>query len=158
MASAGPAPENQNVTVERIDQLIALFNQKGMDLPAGLFDRATQFLLNGSPYETLLGRSPDDPLILMLARGPSGYRFIVKALQHAVPDASIQRGALDWRDEAAACGGEFWLMGRLRGSGNAINVVIGFVLAFAQNGCVRQAAVTVDAETLALLRAARLAP
>jgi hypothetical protein len=158
MATAEPAPEGLSVTVERIDQLIALFNKKGMDLPAGLFDRATQFLLNGAAYETLLGRSPDDPLILMLARGPSGYRFIVKALQHAVPDASIQRGALAWRDDGAACEGECWLMGRLRGSGNAVNAVIGFSLSLAPSGCVRQAAVTVDAETLALLRAARLAP
>src|SRR4029434_2641734 len=101
MAAAEHTPESLKLALARIDQLIALFNKKGMDLPAGLFDRRTQFLLNGSAYEILLGRSPTDPLILMLARGPSGYRFIVKALQHAVPDAVIERGDLAWDENAS---------------------------------------------------------
>lgn len=50
-----------------IDRVIALFNAKAMDLPDGFFDRRTQFRLNGAPFETLLGQSPTDPLVLMLA-------------------------------------------------------------------------------------------
>jgi hypothetical protein len=79
----------------RIDELVALFNRRSLDLPGGLFDRRTQFLLNGTPFEAMLGRAPDDPLVLMIARGPAGYRFVVKALQHAVPDARIERGDED---------------------------------------------------------------
>ena len=74
-----------------IDQVIALFNAKAMDLPDGFFDRRTQFVLNGSSFETLLGRPENDPLVLMLARGPAGFRFAAKALQHAVPDAKLER-------------------------------------------------------------------
>src|SRR5687768_16065269 len=74
-----------------IDQVIAFFNAKKMDLPDGFFDRKTQFVINGAPFETLLGQSPTDPLILMLARGPAGFRFTAKALQHAMPDARIER-------------------------------------------------------------------
>jgi hypothetical protein len=121
MAAAEPAPERLNVTIERIDQLIALFNKKGMDIPAGLFARSTQFMLNGTPYETLLGRSPTDPLILMLARGAAGYRFIVKAVQHAVPDATVQRGEVVPGDGPGSCHLDLWLSGHLRGLGEPIH-------------------------------------
>ena len=79
-----------------IDRVIELFNAKAMDLPDGFFDRRTQFVLNGAPFETLLGQPPNDPLVLMLARGPAGFRFTAKALQHAMPDARLQ--ALSTRD------------------------------------------------------------
>ncbi|MGH9386020.1 MAG: hypothetical protein ACRD2N_17215 [Vicinamibacterales bacterium] len=158
MAAAEPAPETLSLTVARLDQLIALFNKRGMDLPAGLFDRTTQFLLNGAAYETLLGRSSADPLLLMLARGPAGYRFIVKAVQHSVPDAHVQRGEIVWSDKPAICQGEVWLAGHLRGSGEALNAVIGFELWLAPAGCVHQVAVTLDAQTLDKLREARLKP
>ena len=67
-----------------IDQVIAFFNARKMDLPDNFFDRKTQFVINGAPFETLLGQaqSPDDPLILMLTRGPAGFRFTSKGLQH----------------------------------------------------------------------------
>ena len=57
-----------------IDRVIAFFNARRLDLPDGFFDRRTQFVINGAPFETLLGQSPTDPLILMLARGPAGFR------------------------------------------------------------------------------------
>jgi hypothetical protein len=158
MAAAEHAPESLNVTIGRIDQLIALFNKKGMDLPAGLFDRTTQFLLNGAPYETLLGRSSSDPLILMLARGPAGYRFIVKALQHAVPDAAVQRGDVVWEDSAAACHVDLWLSGHLRGVGEPIETVVRVALALSADGCVQKAAAIVEEPVLDRLRDARHKP
>lgn len=110
--------------VEKVDRLIAFFNQRSMDLPDGLFDRHTQFLLNGVAFEEMLGRSPDDPLVLMLARGPAGYRFTVKAVQRAMPDTSALRGAVV---ESPAMGGctlscEACLSGHLRGTGEAAEV------------------------------------
>jgi hypothetical protein len=145
MAAAQPTHESLNLALERIDQLIALFNKKGMDLPAGLFDRKTQFLLNGSAYETLLGRSPTDPLVLMLARGPSGYRFIVKALQHAVPNAMIERGDLAWDESASVYRIDLWLSGHLRRLGEPTHSVIRFALAINSEGCIDRAEATVDA-------------
>ena len=81
--------EGENPDARRIDQVIAFFNARRMDLPDGFFDRKTQFLINGAPFETLLGQSPTDPLILMLTRGSAGFRFTAKALQHAIPDARV---------------------------------------------------------------------
>jgi hypothetical protein len=78
--------------IDAIDRVIEDFNRRRLDLPDGFFDRKTQFVINGAAFETLLSTNPTDPLILMLARGPAGYRFYVQALQHAIPDAKIERG------------------------------------------------------------------
>ena len=99
-----------------IDQIIAFFNARRMDLPDGFFDRRTQFVINGAPFETLLGQSPDDPLILMLARGPAGFRFTAKGVQHALPDARVERGDVTSDGDPARLSLELRLSGTLRGS------------------------------------------
>ncbi len=152
---AAAEPESLSLTLERIDQLIVLFNKKGMDLPAGLFDRKSQFLLNGAAYETLLGRSATDPLILMLARGPSGYRFIIKALQHAVPDATVERGDLTCDQDTSICRIDLWLSGHARGTGEPIHSLIRFVLAVSPDGCIEKAEAVLDEPALERLREAR---
>ena len=134
--------------IEKIDQLVALFNSKAMDLPDGLFDRKTQFVLNGAPFETLLGQPPADPLVLMLTRGPAGYRFMTKALQHAVPDARLERGEQM----------QFWLSGLLRGTGEEINTVVEVILRMAPAGWVEMAEARIDEDALAKLRVARVLP
>jgi hypothetical protein len=158
MAAAEPAPESLSVTIERIDQLIALFNRKGMDIPDGLFARTTQFLLNGTPYEAFLGQSPTDPLILMLARGAAGYRFFAKAVQHAVPDAAVQRGELVSDDGPGSFHLDLWLSGHLRGVGEPIHTVIRVALVLAAGGYVDKAAATVEKPALDRLRSARRSP
>ena len=80
--------------IAALDQLIESFNRRKLDLPDHLFDRKTQFVINGASFESLLSATPSEPLVLMLARGPAGYRFIMKALQHAMPDAALERGEL----------------------------------------------------------------
>lgn len=129
----------------QIDQLIALFNSKSMDLPDGLFDRKTQFVLNGSTFESLLSATPNDPLVLMLARGPAGYRFAAKALQHAVPDARLERGD-----------GGLWLSGHLRGGAEPINTVVSYSLKLAAAGWVEVAEATIDQPILDKIKEARL--
>jgi hypothetical protein len=128
-----------------IDQLITLFNAKSMDLPDGLFDRKTQFLLNGATFESLLSATPNDPLVLMLARGPAGYRFAAKALQHAVPDARLERGD-----------GGLWLSGHLRGIAEPINTVVRYSLTLAAAGWVEVAEATIDQPILDKIKDARL--
>ena len=156
-----------------IDQVIELFNAKAMDLPDGFFDRRTQFVLNGSSFETLLGRSDNDPLVLMLARGPAGFRFAAKALQHAIPDARLERGDVSGGpsppltrhlDSASLRTGDplkvttkLWLSGTLRGTGEPLNTVVDVTLRLAAPGHVEVANATVDAAALDLIRVARLA-
>ena len=139
-----------------IDRVIAYFNTRTLDLPAGLFDRKTQFVINGAPFETLLGQPPTDPLVLMLARGPAGFRFTTKTLQHAMPDAKIERG--DVEDGGLGMVLKLWLSGTLRGTGEAVNSVVSVTLRLAQAGYVEVAEATVDPAVLDQLRQARVLP
>ena len=141
----------------QIDRLIDLFNRRSLDLPDGVFTRQTQFVLNGVPFEERLGRSPQDPLVLMLARGPAGYRFAAKAVQHAVPDGQLQRGELrETTDEGQQLvTGQCWLSGNLRGMGEAAEILIDVALRFA-GPALHQASVLIDQQALLRLQEARL--
>ena len=149
------APES---LIAAIDQVIAFFNARKMDLPDGFFDRKTQFVLNGAAFETLLGQSPTDPLILMLARGPAGFRFTAKALQHALPDARIERGDLVTDGDPFKIATRLWLSGTLRGSGAPVNTVVDVVLRLTEGGQIRVAEAEVDATDLEKIRQARVRP
>ena len=142
-----------------LDRLIDLFNRQSLDLPDGLFTRRTQFRLNGVAYEEMLGRSPDDPLVLMLARGPAGYRFTVKAVQHALPDARLERGEIaeQSKDGMEIVRAEGWLSGHFRGTGDAAEILVGFEL-LVRGGSIDRVDATIDPEALAKLRDARLRP
>lgn len=142
-----------------LDRLIDLFNRQSLDLPDGLFTRRTQFRLNGVAYEEMLGRSPDDPLVLMLARGPAGYRFTVKAVQHALPDARLERGEIaeQSKDGMDIVRGEGWLSGHFRGTGDAAEILVGFEL-LVRGGSVDRVDATIDPDALAKVRHARLRP
>ena len=145
--------------IARLDELIDLFNRRSLDLPDGLFTRQSQFVLNGIPFEARLGRSAMDPLVLMLARGAAGYRFVAKALQHAVPDATLQRGNFERREETAqvVVTGQCWLAGHLRGSGEPAEILCDITVQFA-GSCVRQMTADVDEQALVRLQQARLIP
>jgi hypothetical protein len=147
------APEG---VIADVDQVIDYFNRRKMDLPDGFFDRKTQFVINGSPFETLLSNTPNDPLVLMLARGPAGYRFSVKALQHAIPDAKIERGDLFTDGDPFKITTKLWLSGKLRGSGDPINALINVTLRLTAAGAVETASADVDAGELEQIRTARL--
>jgi hypothetical protein len=139
-----------------VDRLIALFNARSMDLPDGWFTRQTQFLLNGVPFEEMVGRSPQDPLVLMLARGAAGYRFTAKAVQHAVPDARLERG--DFRQASdglvRTVSGQCWLSGHYRDSGDDVHLLVDVELRI-RNGTLERASVSVDPARLERLRQAR---
>jgi len=143
---------------ETIDRLIALFNAKGMDLPDGFFDRRTQFVLNGAPFETLLGQPPTDPLVLMLTRGPAGYRFMAKALQHALPDARVERGELDTASDPFLITTRLRLSGTLRGTGERLDTLVAVTLKLGAPDRVDVAEAVVAPGDQDKLRAARLEP
>jgi hypothetical protein len=138
-----------------IDQVIAFFNAKKMDLPDGFFDRKTQFVINGAPFETLLGPSPNDPLVLMLARGPAGFRFTAKALQHALPDARVERGDVVTDGDPFTVTTKLWLSGLLRHTGEAVNAMVDVTLRLTSTGHVESASAVVDEATLEKIRLAR---
>ena len=148
------APEG---LIASIDQVIAFFNAKKMDLPDGFFDRNTQFVINGAPFETLLGQSPTNPLILMLARGPAGFRFTAKALQHALPDARIERGDIVTGDGSTVTT-QLRLSGKLRGTGEALHTLVPVTFRLNTNGSIEVAEAQVEAAALEKIREARVRP
>jgi len=142
--------------IARVTDLVALFNRKSLDLPDGLFDRQTRFLLNGTPFEAMLGRSPSDPLVLMIARGPAGYRFAIKALQHAIPDARVEIGEVEDTGQAEACVVPLWLSGQLRGTRSPVDVVVRVSVGATEAGSVTRADALIDPAMLEPIREARL--
>ena len=141
--------------IAALDQVIAYFNARKMDLPDNLFDRKTQFVINGAPFETLLGQaqSPTDPLILMLTRGPAGFRFTAKGLQHAMPDARVNRDAVT--TSANELQTRLRLSGTLRDSGEPVNALVEVTLRLTPAGLVETAAAGMDPLTLEKIRQAR---
>lgn len=143
-----------------VDELIALFNRRSEDLPDHLFDRRTQFVLNEVPFEETLGRPASDPLVLMLTRGPAGYRLAAKAVLHAVPDARIERGefSTDLVDGKHVLRWKSWLSGHLRGTGEPTDTVFDAALSITPAGLVERAAVVLDESRLEAIRDARMRP
>ena len=142
-----------------VDHLIGLFNRQSLDLPDGLFTRHTQFRLNGVPFEDMLSRSSGDPLVLMLARGPAGYRFAAKAVQHAVSDARLERGELSasTSDVALVISGQCWLSGTFRGTHEPADVLVDVALTL-RGATLTHADASIDPQSLERLREARLRP
>ena len=144
--------------IDAVDRVIEDFNRRRLDLPDGFFDRKTQFVINGTPFENLLSSAPNDPLILMLARGPAGYRFTAKALQHAIPDANLERGDLVTDGDPFTITTKLWLSGKLRGSGEPLNIVVDVALRLTAAGPIEAAEATMDSMVLEKIRQARLQP
>lgn len=142
--------------ITAIDQVIAYFNARQMDLPDGFFDRKTQFVINGAAFESFLSTAPNDPLILMLARGPAGFRFVAKALQHAMPDAKLERGDVITDGDPFKINSKLWLSGKLRGTGESVNALVNVTLRLAPAGHVEIAEAAMDPIDLAKIQQARL--
>ncbi len=140
--------------INSIDRLIEYFNARRMDVPDGFFDRRTQFVINGTPFEMLLSSAPNDPLIMMLARGPAGFRFSAKALQHAMPDAKLERGEVTGDGSTVTM--NVWLSGELRGTDEAVNVVAAITLRLAPAGHVEIAEAVIDPTVLRSIQEARV--
>jgi hypothetical protein len=139
--------------VPRIDQLIAYFNRGVLDVPDGLLDRNAVLMMNGLPYESRLGRSADDPLVRLIARGPAGYRFVAQALRHALDEAVGAVGAFEVAQHRAV--GTIGLHGRLRGSGTVFDAPLGVTLTMTSSGTISTVDVTIADDALAKLREAR---
>jgi hypothetical protein len=139
--------------IAAVDQVIAFFNARKMDLPDGLLDRKAQFVINGAPFETLLGQNPNDALILMLTRGPAGLRFTAKGLQHALVDARLERG--DVISSGSELTTTLWVSGRLRDTGETVNQAVDVTLRLNASGLVETAAATMDPAMLEKIRQAR---
>jgi hypothetical protein len=138
---------------DQLDDLISCFNRRVMDVPDGFFDRNAQFTLNGRTFEAILGRTDDDPLIRMIARGAAGYRFAAKPLLHALETALVSR--LNLSTATGNARAVLALRGTLRGSGAVLDEMVTVDLALTPAGTVRRADVRIGEGALDRIRAAR---
>lgn len=138
---------------DQLDSLIACFNRRVMDVPDGFFDRNAQFTLNGKTFEAMLGRSDDDPLIRMIARGTAGYRFAAKPLLHALETALVSR--MDFSADGGRARAVLALRGTLRGSGAVLDEMVTVDLMLTPSGTVERADVTLGEGALDRIRSAR---
>jgi hypothetical protein len=139
--------------ISKIDQLLSYFNRRVMDVPDGFLDANAQLRLNGVPYETMLGRNPDDPLVRLIARGPSGYRFAAKAVHHALETVLATRDAFEITPTRAA--GHVILRGTLRGSGDMFEEWLPLELTLTPAGVVKVADIQLTDTALTRLIVAR---
>ena len=139
--------------VARLDELIACFNRRVMDVPDGFFDRDAQFTLNGMAFEAMLGREDEDPLIRMIARGAAGYRFAAKPLLHALDTVLVSRAEVAESDGRARV--RLALRGTLRGSGAVLDEIVSVDLALTPTSSVARADVVISDVGLDRIRTAR---
>ena len=137
----------------RLDQLIGYFNRHVLDVPDGLIDRNATFSLNGVSYESMLGRSSDDPLVRLITRGPAGYRFVAKSVTHALDGANARGIELDVTANRAS--GGFVLGGTLRGSGDTFEERLSVDMTLTPAGALASVDVTLSEEAVARVRRAR---
>jgi hypothetical protein len=103
--------------MDALHTLIAAFNRGSLDVPAGFFTARTTFTLNNRSYESILGGSPDDPLIRMLARGMAGYRTAATALLYALQRPLVTVASISEPDASGVRTAEVLVEGELRDSG-----------------------------------------
>jgi hypothetical protein len=120
------------ILLDRLSALVGLFGRGSLDLPDGTLTHDTVFRLNGVAYDSTLGRPPHDPLARLVGRGAGGYRFLVKALRFALPDARLTIGTLERTSLESGCrlAGGGRLEGTLRGSGEAFAADVDLTFTF----------------------------
>jgi hypothetical protein len=120
------------ILLDRLSSLVALFDRGSLDLPDGTLTHDTVYRLNGIAYDSTLGRAAGDPLARLVGRGAGGYRFLVKALRFALPDARLIIGALERTSLEAGCrlAGGGRLEGTLRRGGGAFTADVDLAFIF----------------------------
>jgi hypothetical protein len=143
--------------LDRLSSLVGLFGRGSLDLPDGTLTHDTVYRLNGVTYDSTLGRAANDPLARLVGRGAGGYRFLVKALRFALPDAQLEIGALVRTSLDAGCrlAGSGRLDGTLRGTGAAFAADVDLVFTFDDLGRLSAIDAGLDAAQVARLQAAR---
>jgi hypothetical protein len=137
-----------------IEQLVAAFNRGSLDVPAGLLTPQTIYSLNGRSYESILGGSPDDPLIRLLARGAGGYRSVAKALLYALPQPTATVISLSPLGAGGTRDMSLLLQGRLRHTNEPFDATCTVKLT-ASGDSLAAADVVCDEEALARIADAR---
>jgi hypothetical protein len=141
--------------VSRVTEWVDAFNRGSLDLPEGVLHKDAVFRLNGRAYEDTLGRPATDPIVRLLARGPGGYRLLVKALQYTLTAPAIALRDFEVRHGLGT--GHVDLTGHLRDTGAAWVSNADLAMTVDVDGRVTEIAIQMDPERVARLQQARQA-
>ncbi|AMY11054.1 hypothetical protein LuPra_04299 [Luteitalea pratensis] len=141
--------------VGRMTEWVDAFNRGSLDLPDGILHKDAVFRLNGRAYEDTLGRPPTDPLVRLVARGPGGYRLLVKALQYTLTAPGI--AVRDFEIRHGLGTGHIDLTGRLRDTGEGWVSNADLAMTVDVDGHVTEIAIQMDPDDVARLLQARQA-
>jgi len=141
----------------RLALLADAFNDRRLDVPPGLIDRACVFRLNGVAYEDTMGRPATDPIVRLVARGPAAYRFLAQAMRYALPDARV---VVDEVEPADASPGQLasataFVEGTLRGQSSPFRTSVALALVIGEHGLVQEFAAMMDEQHVDWIREAR---
>jgi hypothetical protein len=147
------------ILLDRLSALVALFDRGSLDLPDGALTHDTVFRLNGVAYDTALGRPATDPLVRLVARGPGGYRFLLKALRFGLPDARLTVAALERTTVDGGCRlvGRGRLEGTLRNTDDAFAAEVDLGFTFDEIGRLTAIDTGLDPLQVARIQTARQA-
>ena len=147
------------ILLDRLSSLVAFFGRGSLDLPDGTLTHDTVFRLNGVAYDNTLGRPVNDPLARLVGRGAGGYRFLVKALRFALPDARLEIGALVRTSLDTGCrlAGSGRLEGTLRDTGEAFAADVDLAFTFDDIGRLSAIDASLDPAQVARIQTARQA-
>ena len=141
--------------VGRVAEWVAIFNRGGLDLPDGVLHKDAVFRLNGTAYEETLGRPVSDPLVRLVARGPGGYRLLVKALQYILGEPEVALRDFEIRHGLAT--GYVDISGTLRDTGEPWVGSADLVMTVDVDGHVTEFSVQMDTSSVTRLQQARQA-
>lgn len=139
--------------VGRVAEWVAAFNRGSLDLPDGMLHKDAVFRLNGRAYDDTFGRPTTDPLVRLVARGPGGYRLLVKALQYTLTAPEIALRNFEIRHGLAT--GHIDLTGRLRDTAEAWVSNADVAMTVDIDGHVTELAIQMDTDRVARLQQAR---
>jgi hypothetical protein len=130
------------ILLDRLSSLVALFGRGS---------------LNGVAYDSTLGRPANDPLARLVGRGAGGYRFLIKAVRFALPDARLDIGALERTSLESGCrlAGRGRLEGTLRGTGEAFTAEVDLAFTFDDLGRISAIDAGLDPAQVARIQTAR---
>jgi len=144
--------------LDRVNDLLALFNRQTVDLPDKLVHNDCVFRLNGLAYHEHLGRPVSDPIVRLIGCGPAGYRFLLTALRYAVREPHLavdETHVATHEDGTQAVSVRGTLAGTLRAETASSSAALELTLLAAEDGWVHEIAVLMGDADVERLRHAR---
>ena len=135
----------------RLQDLLASFHRGLLDVPEGLIARGCVFRLNGTDYESTLGRPSTDPLVRLLGHGPAAYRSLAQRFRHFVPSAQLVLDELQGDDVGGLVTAVATVSGTDRANRAPCSFTVDVALLVDGTGCITEVGLQAGADAMRVL-------